>query len=175
MGWDGISNKATTFPARKKMRCLQSHTDSVAPCQSGPEHLLGDFLPLYFSFDSKELPSCLSGGGRANKGHDAQAAHQISADINLWPGIWMVWCDITKWLESRATHPHPTVCAGCQRCISTAQWPCSASFHTPCYSGCFCGRSCQSKLVKKRLRKSYTENTQVCASSLVPDHPYPVL
>lgn len=84
MGWDGISNKTTTFPAREKMRCLESRTDSVAPCQSGPEHLLGDFLPLYFSFDPKELPPpCLSGGGRANKGHDAQAAHQISADINL--------------------------------------------------------------------------------------------
>lgn len=60
---------------------------------------------LYFLLDSKQPLFYLFHGGRENKGCHVLATHQISANINLWPDIWMVWCDITKWLESWGHHP----------------------------------------------------------------------
>jgi hypothetical protein len=121
---------------------------------------------LYFFLDSKGALFYLSHGGWGNKGHHVYAAHQISADINLWPGIWIVWCDITKWLESWALPLK--VCTGCQRRITRTWWPCWSSFHMSYYPG-----FCHSLPVNKHFQRQdwgnlFFRNIQVCDTLFFP-------
>ena len=55
---------------------------------------------LCFSLDSKRPPFVSVPWRWQEPRHHIHVVHQISAEINLCPGIWRFWCDITE-----AHHP----------------------------------------------------------------------
>lgn len=106
-GRTSVNNQATPLVGTRLRQIRCSYT-TCPPCSLPAKTRTSSRQFLFlssFPWITNSPFSICSMEEEKNRGCHVHAVHQVSANINLWPGIWMVWCDISR--VTWKLRPHP--------------------------------------------------------------------